>query len=224
MTNKQAENMQLRDNNSNGPQNDHEEVWDLIPWYVNGTLPDTDIAMVEAHAKTCIACSEEIGRQTVLAQKVVKTDPFDVPLQRSWDTLRAQVEADLRARTPVTPKRGWLEAMQGRGRGMLGGLAIACLALVLVAVQFGGPGQDDFVTLTSEPASDAPTIRFQPAPDLTQAQLADLLTPLGVVAVTGPSAAGIYSATLAQDADVAAVSAAMMAQDQILFAAPEAGQ
>lgn len=216
--------MQLRDNSSNGPQNDHEEVWDLIPWYVNGTLSDADIAMVEAHAKTCIACSEEIGRQTVLAQKVVKTDPFDVPLQRSWENLRAQVEADLQARTPVTTKRGWLEAMQGRGRGMLGGLAIACLALALVAVQFDGPGQDDFVTLTSEPASDAPTIRFQPASDLTQAQLTDLLTPLGVVAVTGPSAAGIYSATLAEDADVAAVSSAMMAQDQIIFAAPEAGQ
>ena len=216
--------MQLRDNSSNGPQNDHEEVWDLIPWYVNGTLSDADIAKVEAHARTCIAISEEIERQTVLAQEVVKTDPFDVPLQRSWENLRAQVDADLQARTPVTPKRGWFEAMQGRGKGMLGGLAIACLALALVAVQFDGPGQDDFVTLTSESASDAPTIRFQPASDLTQAQLTELLGPLGVVTVTGPSAAGIYSATLAEGADVAAVSAAMMAQDQIIFAAPEVGQ
>ncbi|WP_299654890.1 zf-HC2 domain-containing protein [uncultured Tateyamaria sp.] len=216
--------MQLRDNSINGPQNDHDEVWDLIPWYVNGTLPEPDIQMLEAHAKTCVACSEEIGRQTVLAQKVAKTDPFDVPLQRSWDTLRAQVEADVRARTPVAPKRGWLEAMQGRGKGLMGGLAVACLALALVAIQFGGPGQDDFVTLTSEPAIDAPTIRFQAAPDLTLEQVTELLAPLGVLDVTGPSAAGIYSATLAEDADLEAVSASMMAQAQIIFATPETGQ
>lgn len=214
--------MQLRDNNSSGPQNDHEYVWDLIPWYVNGTLPDADIAMVDAHARTCIACSEEIGRQTVLARKVVKTDPFDVPLQRSWDSLRAQVEADLKSRQPVRQKRGWMDVLQGQGKAVWGGLAVACLALVVV-MQVSGPVQDGFVTLTSEPASDTPTIRFQPAGDLTQAQLSALLTPLGVVAIIGPSDAGIYSAFLAEGADLPAISDAMMSQPQIVFAAPQAG-
>lgn len=213
--------MQLRDNNSGGPQNDHDYVWDLIPWYVNGTLPDADIATVDAHARTCLACSEEIGRQTLLAQKVVKTDPFDVPLQRSWDTLRAQVDADLRSRRPV--KRGWFDVMQGHGRAVLGGLAVACLALVMV-VQFGGPAQEGFVTLTSEPTSEAPTIQFQLSGDLTQAELTELLTPLGVVAITGPSEAGVYSAIVPEDADLSAVSDAMMSQAQIVFAAPQVGQ
>lgn len=215
--------MQLRDDTSKGPQSDHDEIWELIPWYVNGTLPEADAAKLEAHAKTCDAVSKEIQHQKNLAQKVVKTDPFDVPLQRSWETLRAQVEADLKARTPVKTRSGWWAALQGRGRAALGGLAVVCLALVMV-VQFDAPPWDGFVTLTSAPDGDAPTIQFQLAQGVDAAQLAALLEPMGVIAIAGPSETGVYSAVLGKDADLGAVAQAMMAAEQIVFAAPRADQ
>lgn len=215
--------MQLRDDTSKGPQSDHDEIWELIPWYVNGTLPEADAAKLEAHAKTCDAVSKEIQHQKNLAQKVVKTDPFDVPLQRSWETLRAQVEADLKARTPVETRSGWWAALQGRGKAALGGLAVASVALAMV-VQFDAPTEDGFVTLTSTPDGDAPTIQFQPAADVETTQLAALLEPMGVIAIAGPSEAGVYSAILSEDADLASVAQAMMAAEQIIFAAPRAGQ
>ncbi|WP_299963807.1 hypothetical protein [uncultured Roseobacter sp.] len=215
--------MQLRDNTSNGPQSDHDDLWELIPWYVNGSLPATDVARLEARAKDSTALSEEIARQTLLAEKVAKTDPFEVPLERSWETLRAQVEADLKARTPAPRRFAWLAALQGHGKAALGGLAVACLALVMV-VQLSTPAEDGFVTLTSTPDLDGPTIRFQPAGSVEADQLAALLAPMGVVAIAGPSDAGVYSAILEENANLDEVAAAMMAADQILFAAPEAGQ
>ncbi|MEP2639693.1 hypothetical protein [Roseobacter sp.] len=215
--------MPLRDDTSNDPQSEYDEIWGLIPWYVNGTLPQADAARLEAFASTDTTMTDEIRRQRNLAQKVVKTDPFDVPLQRSWETLRAQAEADLKARTPVDTRGGWWDALQGRGKAALGGLAIACLALVMV-VQFNAPVEDGFVTLTSAPDGDAPTIQFQPAAGVETTQLAAVLEPMGVLAIAGPSEAGVYSAILAEGADVSAVAQAMMAAEQIAFAAPRADQ
>jgi hypothetical protein len=91
-------------------------------------------------------------------------------------------------------------------------------------VQFNAPPRDDFVTLTSNPEMTAPTVLFQaadtPTAEALQAQLADL----GVLAITGPSEAGVFTATLAEDADAEAVAQAISERSGILFAAPEASQ
>ena len=40
----------------------HQEVWELLPWYANGTLEREEAAEVEAHLASCPACQRELTR------------------------------------------------------------------------------------------------------------------------------------------------------------------
>lgn len=209
-------NIELHDKPWSDPPEGHEEIWELIPWYVNGSMPADQSAMVEAHTKTCMICASELAHQREMAQEVGKTELYDVPMARSWEKLRAEAMADIAARTPTAePRSKWLGLARGQLAALFGAAAIACVALVLV-LQTGMPNSDDFVTLTSAPEAEGQIIKFQ----ATGTPAADDLAALGVLAITGPSEAGVYTATVAEDADAIAIANAMMARADILFAAP----
>lgn len=40
----------------------HQEVWELLPWYVNGTLKDPDRDMLAHHISECLACADELAK------------------------------------------------------------------------------------------------------------------------------------------------------------------
>uniref|UniRef100_A0AAN0MM07 Zf-HC2 domain-containing protein n=1 Tax=Yoonia rhodophyticola TaxID=3137370 RepID=A0AAN0MM07_9RHOB len=73
--------MKLHDTRPPQPARCPDAIWELIPWYVNGSLPEDEAATVAAHSETCPDCEAEIARQQVLAKKVATTDPFDAPLR-----------------------------------------------------------------------------------------------------------------------------------------------
>lgn len=65
----------------------HQRVWELLPWYVNGTLPDPDRVRVEDHTAGCRRCQEEVEtcRRTAAAIQGlgdVAPSPHPVQLQR----------------------------------------------------------------------------------------------------------------------------------------------
>lgn len=194
---------------------DADDLWALIPWYVNGSLPDDQAAAVAAFAQTTPGFAAEIGRQRVLAKKVTTTDPFDAPLARSWDSLRAQIDADAGAR--IAPRQ-WFAGLNGGVAALIGAVAVAC---VVVAVQVVPSQPEGFVTLTSTAPDSLPLIKFQPVPGLDPSTLAELISPLGLTDLSGPSDAGIFTAALPKDADPLAVADTLMALPDILFAAPE---
>ena len=47
-------------NNGDRRERLHRRVWDLLPWYANGTLLDGERRTVEAHLAACPRCREEI--------------------------------------------------------------------------------------------------------------------------------------------------------------------
>ena len=73
----------------------HDSIWELIPWYVNGSLPPAEADAVRRHSSGCQICAAEIKCQRRLAKSVAKAEPFDPPLDlaRNWENLRAQIEA-----------------------------------------------------------------------------------------------------------------------------------
>ncbi|RAP42927.1 hypothetical protein BYZ73_01735 [Rhodovulum viride] len=146
----------------------HKAVWDNTPWYVNGSLPGPEAEAVRNHTRICPACAAELARQFDLASEVAGTAPSEVPLSRSWDDLRARIEADSRARRP---REGW----GGRRRGVREAMALAgtTAAACLVAAVALGPSDDGFPTLTSD--GGAPTTRFQTVPDLKAESLRAVL-------------------------------------------------
>ncbi len=201
--------------NSNAKSADrHERLWELIPWFVNGTLPPEEAEEVKRYARVSPEFAAEISRQHGLAKQVATADPFDVPLARSWDHLRAQIKAEEPKTKPRFGLQHWLDGLRGKFV-VAGALAAACL--VVVAVQY--PIGENLHTLTSNTA-DAPTIKFQVAPGLSRTQIEKLLAEHNLKLVSGPSEGGVYGASGQAVADPQAAAQELMRLPEILFAAP----
>lgn len=210
--------MQLHNPDNPGSAEEHDAIWELIPWYVNGSLPEEQAQMVKDYSLHNTACAQEIERQRRLAEGVVKVDPFEAPLSRSWEHLRAQIEAEDRARTPKAGARGRFAGLQGGLIALASAVSVACLVLVIQ------PFDNSFETLTSGGEEVLPTVRFQLSPGVDPAALDALLAQVDATLVSGPSDAGVYTATLAAEADTQATADALMALPEVLFAAPQGAQ
>lgn len=231
---------------------EHEAVWELIPWHVSGALARGEAARVEAHAGTCPDCAAEIERQVGVAAGICMLEDAQVEAarDRSWRSLRARIEAEERARTPVgapdrAPVRGAVRTparmspdgaapLRGAGsapsRGwrmprFAGGLALggALAAMVAVAVVTIQPADDGFQTLTQSPAGAAPEVQFQATAGTPRAVLEALAAAQGLTLGATPSEGGVWHATAAPGADaaeLARLAEALMAAPEIIFAAP----
>jgi hypothetical protein len=49
-----------KDNRAAGDE--HESVWELLPWYANATLQPAEVLRVERHLATCGECTMELAR------------------------------------------------------------------------------------------------------------------------------------------------------------------
>lgn len=190
-----------------------DETWEMIPWYVNGTLPNDQVAAFEADARSCPACQAEIARLEALAEEVSHGEQFEEAKARSWATLNAQIEAEKAARAPKP--RGWFSGVNTGALGFGGAALAACLVL---AFQFSGPSEDGFVTLTS--GGDETVIMLQPADGLEREVLEALLAEQGLTIAAGPTDAGLYTVTLPTDADPEALAGILAALPEVDFAAP----
>ena len=48
----------------------HDEVWQLLPWYLNGSLDDSEAVNVRTHLGECLVCAREVRRLRRLEQAV----------------------------------------------------------------------------------------------------------------------------------------------------------
>ncbi|MEM9146933.1 MAG: hypothetical protein AAGC57_12095 [Pseudomonadota bacterium] len=75
-------------------------AWELIPWYVNGTLEDAERALVERAAEADPAIAAEIRQQKRVAEAMADLDAMDEAEERSWSSLAARIAKDA---VPATP-------------------------------------------------------------------------------------------------------------------------
>ena len=212
--------MKLLNTRTSSADDQHQDVWELIPWFVNGSMPSGQKKMVQAHIKTCPECATEIARQHKLAKHVATADPFDAPVSRSWETLRGQIAAE----APAVRQGGfdlwrWLSDFK---TGLIAtGVGVAACLLVVVMILPNGQDGKDFRTLTGSDPQAQYTIKFQTVPGLEISAIKALLDQYGLELAGGPSETGVYTTSPRQGADLAALSEALMKTPQIVFAAPE---
>src|SRR5436305_13648846 len=158
----------------------HQRVWELLPWYVNGTLSDQDRVRVEDHAAGCRRCQDEVEscRRTAAAIKGlggVAPSPHPVQLQRmlarideaerhEWKERREEAAAvrfgaPLRALIAATPRplRGALLAQ------------VAVIVLLVGVLVWGELHSGARVTGSAPPASYQTLSDPAPAPGRTVA-------------------------------------------------------
>lgn len=220
----------------------HERVWSLLPWYVNGTLPQRERERVETHLETCLRCQEEERAcrrtaETIHGAGEVAPTPHPVQLQRVLARIdeserMEQRPRGLRGRLPL-PFRALLEATPQAMRGALAAqiAIITLLAGVLVWRELysrpeGAPAPAVYHTLSDSPPARGSVLRLRVmfSPQATERQIRELLLDVRGAITGGPSPLGVYTVEVPAGRDsLQALLARLRSESQVMLAEPAAG-
>ena len=189
----------------------HEEAWQLLPWFANGSLERAEQKIVAAHLVTCADCRDEVERcRDVAAVAKAESGRQWAPSPEHVSRLLAKVEAIEAARGGAG---GWLARLRSRlarlgdavretptgVRWALAGQSVVVILLAgLVAWQGAAPG-GPYRTLASigEQFGRRPALaRVVLSEDATEREIRALLESVGGRIVDGPSSVGAYTVEL----------------------------
>ena len=177
----------------------HDAAWELLPWYVNGTLKASERALVDQHLSSCLLCHRELDEQQRLDKLVRESETVRISPRPSFDTLMRRIDSSA-------------PGDSGRSFGYRGQIlswlpvaaALSAIGVVLVVLFSANPNRSgDFRTLSSETPilqSDAAALQLVFAEHATEEEIRKLLAGIGGRIVDGPSGAGVYTIELLEGA------------------------
>lgn len=216
----------------------HRQAWDLIPWIVNDSAPESERQAVQAHLESCADCRQELEFQLQLHAAMAQRTAPDIDARDSWQRLRSRLDtaAGPAPAGPTSTVRGTRRHPRRAGKGNMSWLVAA---MVVQAIGLGALG----VALWSRPSAPASapagysavyrtlsapeavvpaaTIRVVFAPELTMAQLQAVLADARLQVRAGPNEVGVWTLGPAGDSNRAATEAALRelhASSQVRFA------
>lgn len=158
----------------------HRQIWELIPWVVNGSAGAAERQTVEDHLRQCADCRDEYAFQSRLRAGIAE-DGVDGDERQAQDGLRRllaridlESDTDRSDRTGArAPRRQHLLQRVLIAAVLVQGIGLAVLAPLLL--QREDP-RTEYRTLTSTPTQPSSAmIRLVPAPTLTLAELQAML-------------------------------------------------
>jgi hypothetical protein len=218
----------------------HQQMWELLPWYVNGTLDGLEHEEVEAHLSICMACQAELGRCRDVAASVRKDEdlswmPSSAHLSRIMHCIDAAEAQPSRTEDWWQRWRayclGCRTMLQETSRFVRWGLAAqGALILLLVSVmawQGLFSSETLYRTLSDTGHQVSPVhgqIRVVFTNDMTEQELRTLLADIGGAISKHPSALGVHTVDIDGAASspecVSAVLATLRAHPKVLLAEP----
>lgn len=222
----------------------HKRVWELLPWYVNGTLATLEQRTVEEHLEGCLRCQAELETCRRLGEAVRQSEEIAPSLHPAQ---LARVMARIEAEEKGHGKRGWRRGLaaplrsfrswMGEAPPFLRGALAAQLLLIVGLVGFllwrpaapqPGPQPAVFHTLSDPEAAprQAPgtLVRVVFADGTTEKEVRDLLLSLRGQIVSGPSPLGVYTVEIPNGPDpLDRVLAHLRSRPKVSFAEPVNG-
>lgn len=190
---------------------EHAGLAELLPWYVNGTLPAAEAERIAQHLSECAACREDAAALLLAAGPKASPGPGWKPSPTHFAAILEQVDALEEAAPDQRPtpraEKGpglwrrigaWLGATPNPIRWTLAAetLALATLAAVtVISVRGASGGAATFQTLSDSPTAPVAeqTIRLVFAPEITAGEMTTLLTQVKAQLRKGPTAVGAFS-------------------------------
>jgi hypothetical protein len=219
----------------------HRQAWELLPWYVSGTLTGSDLDLVTGHLRGCGDCAGEVARCRDLAVAVRSQSAADpAPLEHRLVKLLARLDA---IEAGGAASRGWRERLSealGALRDLLQSTppparwalaaqgALVVLLAVGIAWQISAPSRQPYQTLASsgagQPAERRIQIRVVFGDEMREREIRALMERIGGRIVDGPSGVDAYivevPAPAAGGDGVAGVLSNLRADPQVRLAEP----
>lgn len=185
----------------------HDDVWHVLPFYVNGTLRGQARANVDVHLASCTECRAELVTQTQVRDTILREDVRQESAQTSFEQLWDRIREDEAVAESHGPNgRSSAPALPGtRASNVMKWLVAAVIvegiglaALSAMTWNQGLSVAPDYRTLSTQsaPSPRDGRIRAVFSPDLTLAELQGLLSSSKLSVVAGPTEAGVYTLTL----------------------------
>jgi len=156
-------------NESNERDAGHDEVFELLPWYANRSLPSDQRGRVSRHVNRCEECQAELQFLNAMNDSVQHEADAHHHEQADVDASLAKVMGRIDAqpaRQPMAQPGGapWVRALGQRLAALFpfpdaspatrwGGAALAGVLVAVLAVQLSTPGPSDDYTVLSSPES-----------------------------------------------------------------------
>jgi putative zinc finger protein/fervidolysin-like protein len=199
----------------------------LLPWYLSGTLPAADRAVVAAHLETCDACRRELAALERLKTAVgAAVEARPAPARDLFARVAARVGAE--------PRGSWWTRLADRAGALLAPRLAPALAVGLIAVQFGAlallavrlyqvvPGEHTTQSgsAASGPAAAGTRLRLAFQDGATALEIRSALESVGAQIVEGPSAAGFYVVVVPPATDAARAIETLRSRGAVRFVEP----
>jgi hypothetical protein len=209
----------------------HDKCWERLPWWINGSLSEEQMAEVEEHVSACPMCTSESDALREL-QRRMRDDAVLLAPQSGWQGMveRLDREEELLTGKPARPVRRPLVASNG-WRWLATGQA-ALVAGLATTVWMLWPAQQSlqadadtarYVTLTNaaEPAGAKLSLRMVFRRDASLDQVNALLREIPAQIAAGPSEAGVYTVALSRGAEsLPSLLTQLRADDRVVFVEP----
>ena len=192
---------------------------ELLPFYVNGTLSDTDRTWFDSYLREHPQAAAELNWCNALQTKLREDLPpvsSEVGLERALRRIRSEGPAPQSARRVTTPSvgerlRDWFASLVPQPMlrpAFAGALAVVALQAVVI-VQMAGSGEDDASQMRAIPGSrvveQGPYLKVNFKGDAREADIRMLLVEVHGSLAAGPGQLGDYY-VLVPAPQVAAVS------------------
>ncbi len=216
---------------------DHQELSQLLPWYVNKSLQDAELKAVQGHINVCLTCKRELNQLTRLAQAVKHEGALDSAENAAFARLKIRLHGEQPgAAQSIAPEQPAVDlsnvtqfkpAGKTRARATWFRPGLAMAASVLLSVFLVMPYfQTDFRTLSNgqpEQAIQANEIRVVFADKLDMLQKNEIVGRFQGQIVDAPTAQGVYTVRLQPAVDskqTLAVVESLRQDSKVIFAEP----
>lgn len=199
----------------------HQHVTELMPWYVNGSLSETETVVVEQHVHGCLTCYARLQHERKLRSLVYGAERPRASPEHGFERLMENVEGRRRARQGARVSAG---SARGLRMAALGAAAafIVLIAAGLVLVRGTAPEAGPFRGLTSaDVEAGRPRIDVVFAAGVSEGEMRTLLREIDGTIVAGPSRVGRYTIELEaglEPAELAALLARLERDERLRFA------
>jgi len=193
----------------------HEQIWQLLPWYVNGTLDDSERETVARHVSLCQTCEDEVVRCRALVSVLsTHNEAAWKPSSEHFNRLMTRVDREsslttserwrLRMHEWVEKSRAVFQSTPSPMRWALAAQT-AVIVLIVVATMSTRIGPPVPYSTLSDPVvvyeASLSQISVVFAEDITEQEVRTLLNTIQGEIVAGPSAMAVYTVAVPASGD-----------------------
>jgi len=210
---------------------EHQDIGELLPWFVNGRLSEADHQRVDAHLRVCEACRNELAAQ----RRIYSVMSVDAGVERmpmaGLNRLRRRIDSLEDAGPAAAPEKVARSGATSAGSSWwqrhsaiaasIAMTAVGALAALLWNQHERRIAPADYYTVTTtapQPANTA--IRAVFAPTVTLSELQVLLDDAHLKIVSGPTEAGVYSLAISGSQSVDWSLQRLRGNEVVRFAEP----